>query len=245
RAVVGSHHIEEEMFGRAFDRNIVRRIWAFVRPYRAKVIVSVVAVLVFTGTQLLIPLIIRYAIDHGMTPGSVNRSALMWAAVAFAASILVNYAASYTQETVVGKMAENVLFDIRRAMFGHLQKVSLSFMDKTEVGRLMSRLQGDVNSMQEFLETSVLSVGDIVLLFGIVIVLLTLDPWLGLLTLITMPVLFVVRIFWLPPAKRAFWAAHETNSLTNGAMAEGINGVRTVQNLDRQQVNFDLYDDKA
>ncbi|HUH75963.1 MAG TPA: ABC transporter ATP-binding protein, partial [Devosia sp.] len=52
-------------------------------------------------------------------------------------------------------------------------------------------------------------------------------------------------IFWLPPAKRAFWAAHETNSITNGAMAEGINSVRTVQNLDRQKVNFDLYDDKA
>ena len=61
---------------------------------------------------------------------------------------------------------------MRRAMFAQLQRVSLSFMDKTEVGRLMSRLQGDVNSMQEFLETSVMSVGDIVLLFGIVVVLL-------------------------------------------------------------------------
>ena len=76
------------------------------------------------------------------------------------------------QESVVGKVAENVLFDMRRAMFAHLQRVSLRFMDKTEVGRLMSRLQGDVNSMQEFLETSVMSVGDIVLLFGIVGVLL-------------------------------------------------------------------------
>src|SRR5690606_12825469 len=110
--------------------------------------------------------------------------------------------------------------------------VSLSFMDKTEVGRLMSRLQGDVNSMQEFLETSVVSVGDAVLLVGIVVVLLSLDWGLGLLTLTTMPALFIVRIFWLPPAKRAFWAAHETNSATNGAMAEGINGVRTIQNLD-------------
>ena len=67
-------------------------------------------------------------------------------------------------------------------------------MDKTEVGRLMSRLQGDVNSMQEFLETSVMSVGDIVLLFGIVAVMLWLDWRLGLLTLSVMPVLFVVRV---------------------------------------------------
>jgi ATP-binding cassette subfamily B protein len=118
-------------------------------------------------------------------------------------------------------------------------------MDKTETGRLMSRLQGDVNSMQEFLETSVLSVGDIALLFGIVGVMVWLDWRLGLLTLSVMPVLFVVRVIWLPRAREAFMAAHEANSMTNGALAEGINGVRAVQSMDRARVNFVLYDDKA
>ncbi|MET3927242.1 ABC transporter ATP-binding protein [Devosia sp. 2618] len=244
RASVGSHRIEEEIFGKAYDPKTVRRIWAFVRPYQLKIYLSVAAVLIFTATQLAIPLIIGRAIDSGMTQGgdSIN---LAWAVAAFAVVVVINFGASWVQESQVGQVAENVLFDMRRAMFAQLQRVSLSFMDKTEVGRLMSRLQGDVNSMQEFLETSVISVGDMVLLVGIVVVLLTLDFRLGLLTLSTMPVLFIVRIFWLPPAKRAFWAAHETNSITAGAMAEGINGVRTVQNLDRQKVNFDLYDDKA
>jgi len=244
RASVGSHRVEEEIFGKAYDPQTVRRIWAFVSPYRLRIYGSVLAVLVFTATQLAIPLIIGHAIDSGMTQGG-NTTNLLWAVVAFALAITINFGASWVQESQVGRVAEHVLFDMRRAMFAQLQRVSLSFMDKTEVGRLMSRLQGDVNSMQEFLETSVISVGDIVLLVGIVVVLLTLDFRLGLLTLSTMPVLFVVRLFWLPPAKRAFWAAHESNSVTNGAMAEGINGVRTVQNLDRQKVNFDLYDDKA
>ena len=245
KAVVGSHRHDEEIFGKAYDPRIVRRIWSFVKPYRARIFISVAAVLVFTLTQLAIPLIIRYAIDHGMTAGQLDRSVLGWAVGAFAATILVNYAASYVQESVVGKVAEDVLSDLRRAMFGHLQRVSLRFMDKTEVGRLMSRLQGDVNSMQEFLETSVMSVGDIVLLFGIVSVLLWLDPRLGLLTLSTMPALFIVRLFWLPRAKVAFMAAHETNSIANGALAEGIHGVRTVQSLERQHVNFELYDEKV
>lgn len=244
RAVVGSHRVEEEMFGKAFDGNIVKRIWAFVHPYRDKIVWSVVAVLTFTAMQLVIPLIIRYAIDHGMQPGS-SSSALTWAIVAFLCAILVNYAASYAQETLVGGVAENVLFDMRKAMFSHLQRVSLSFMDKTEVGRLMSRLQGDVNSMQEFLETSVLSVGDIALLFGIVFVMLYLDFKLGLLTLSVLPVLFVVRLFWLPLARKSFMAAHETNSVAAGALAEAIHGVRAVQSMDRQGVNFTLYDDKA
>ena len=244
RASVGSHRIEEEVFGKAYDPRTVRRIWAFVHPYRHKIFLSVGAVILFTATQLAIPLIIGNAVDSALVAGG-DGSLLLRAVGLFALVVLVNFGASYVQEKQVGEVAEHVLFDMRRAMFDRLQRVSLSFMDKTEVGRLMSRLQGDVNSMQEFLETSVISVGDIVLLGGIIVVLLGLDWQLGLLTLATMPVLFLVRIFWLPPAKRAFWAAHETNSLTAGAMAEGINGVRTIQNLDRQKVNFDLFDDRA
>jgi len=246
RAVVGSHvDHEEEMFGKLFDGKIASRIWTFVQPYRGKLALGIAAVLVFTLTQLAIPLIIRFAIDNGMTAGGIDRSGLAWAAAAFALVIVINYGASYVQEMAVGQAAENVLFDMRRAMFSHLQRVSLSFMDRTEVGRLMSRLQGDVNSMQEFLETSVLSVGDIALLLGIIIVMLTLDVRLGLVTLSVIPVLFIVRIFWLPRARKSFVAAHRTNSTTNGALAEGIHGVRAVQSMDRAQVNFELFDDKA
>ena len=245
RAVVGSHSIEEDMYGRVFDRSTVARIWDFVRPYRRQLAISVIAVLAFTATQLLIPLIIRYAIDNGLGPGAEAQSALRLAILAFGAVIGVNFAANYVQESVVGRAAENVLFDIRTAMFAHLQDVSLSFLDKTEVGRLMSRLQGDVNAMQEFLETSVLSVGDIVLLVGIVVLMLWLDWQLGLLTLSVMPVLAVVRTIWLPRARAAFVASHVANSVTNGALAEAIHGVRTVQGLDRQEVNFALYTDNA
>ena len=244
RAVVGSHLEREEVFGKAYDPRIIRRVWSFVTPYNRQMAISVVAVLIFTATQLTIPLLIRVAIDHGMAPGA-DAGTLAWIMAAFGLTILINYAASQFQEMTVGKTAENVLFDMRRAMFAQMQRVSLSFMDKTEVGRLMSRLQGDVNSMQEFLETSVHSIGDIVLLFGIVVALLWMDFRLGLLTLCTMPVLFLVRIFWLPPAKRSFMEAHETQSVASGALAEGINGVRTVQSLERQEINFDLYEDKV
>lgn len=245
RAVVGSHRVEEEMFGRLFDRNIALRIWDFVQPYRQQVVISVIAVLVFTATQLAIPLIIGRAIDFGLADGPESRTALTLSLIAFAVVILINFAASWVQESVVGKVAENVLFDIRTAMFAHLQDVSLSFMDKTEVGRLMSRLQGDVNAMQEFLETSVLSVGDLVLLVGIVVAMLFLDWQLGLLTLMVLPILMLVRIVWLPRARVAFMAAHEANSVCNGALAEAIHGVRTVQGMDRQPVNLALYTDTA
>ncbi|SHI30597.1 ABC transporter ATP-binding protein [Wenxinia saemankumensis] len=240
RAVVGSHRVDEEIFGRAFDGRVISRIWDFVGPYRRQVVISVVAVAIFTLSQLAIPLLIRHAIDNGMV-GGVNLPVLYWTVAGFALVIAVNFAASWVQEGVTGRMAENVLFDIRRKMFSHLQRVSLSFMDKTEVGRLMSRLQGDVNSMQEFLETSVLSVGDILLLIGIVVAMLWLDWQLGLLVLSVLPILLIVRLFWLQRARAAFMAAHEANSITNGALAEAIHGVRAVQGMDRGRVNHGLY----
>lgn len=240
RAVVGSDRIEEEIFGRVFDGKVAQRIWQFVRPYKRQVAISVAAVVTYTGTQLTIPLLISYAIDYGMA-AEEPQSLLLKIMAIFAVIVIINFISSRVQELVTGRMAENVLFDIRRAMFEHLQRVSLSFMDKTEVGRLMSRLQGDVNSMQEFLETSVLAVGDLLLLFGIVAVMLWLDWQLALMVLTVIPILFAVRILWLAPARAAFMAAHEANSMTNGALAEAIHGVRAIQAMDRANLNAELY----
>ena len=246
RAVVGSAvDTDEEIFGAAFDGRVVRRFASFVRPYSKQLYVAMAAVLVFTLTQLAIPLMIRLAIDDALLGETPNRSLLETATMGFLAVVTVNFLANYVQLTVVGRAAEHVLFDMRRAMYAHLQRVSLSFMDKTQVGRLMSRLQGDVNALQEFLETSVFAIGDLVLLAGIVTVMLVLDWKLGLLTLCVMPALFAVRVVWLPRARMAFLCARETSSLVNGALAESINGVRTVQGMSRESVNFQLYNDKA
>src|SRR5690606_8319890 len=103
RASVGSHRIEEEVFGKAYDPNTVRRIWAYVRPYRRKIYLSVAAVLVFTATQLAIPLIIGSAIDTGIAAGG-DAGALLWPILAFALAVLVNFGASYVQETQVGEV---------------------------------------------------------------------------------------------------------------------------------------------
>ena len=184
-AVVGSQiEQDEELFGRAFDRWVVVRFLSYIAPYRRRIALGVAAVLVFTLSQLAIPLLVRAVFDDALggqgglalADGAVLRAIM----VAFVAVVLVNYVANHLMETIVGETAQNLLFDLRRAMYGHLQVVSLTFMDKTEVGRLMSRLQGDVYALQEFLESSIFAVGDLVLLFGIVTVLLWLDPVLSL-----------------------------------------------------------------
>ena len=245
-AVVGSQISQDEViFGAAFDRKVVRRFSEFVKPYKKTVGLALIAVLVFTAAQLSIPLVIKYAIDEALISKVGGQGLLMLSVAIFGAVIVINYAANYLQDRLVGLTGERVIFDLRRAMYAHLQNVALTFMDKTEVGRMMSRLQGDVNSLQEFLENTITAFGDLVLLFGIIIIMLTLNFELGLLTLSVVPTLFFVRILWLPKAKVAFRRARETNSITNGALAEGIHSVRTVQGMNRENVNLDLYSDKS
>lgn len=236
---------DEQIFGAAFDGGVIGRFVGFLRPYRRRLAAAIAAVLVFTLTQLAIPLIIRYAIDNALVQGATDRAFLELAVVAFGLVISVNAAANFCQLAIVGSTAEQVLFDLRQAMYAHLQRVSLSFMDQTEVGRLMARLQGDVDALQEFLESTISAIGDLVLLLGIIVVLLGLDWQLGLFTLSVVPMLFVVRIIWLPHARRAFVRARQTSSLVNGALAENVNGVRTVQEMNRERVNFDLFEEKA
>ena len=246
KAVVGSQvSHDEEMFGRAFDGRVIRRFLSYCKPHTPILVTAILSVLVFTSTQIAFPLVILYAIDNALVKDKFNEGVLEICAVIFCFLAVINYSANYYQESTVGKIAERVLVQLRRDMFGHLQRVSLSFMDRTEVGRLMSRLQGDVNSLQEFLETSVFAIGDLVLLVGIVTVLFILNVELALLTLSIVPLLFIVRFLWLPKARAAFIKAREANSLANGALAEAIHGIKTVQGMVREGVNSSLYNKRA
>jgi ATP-binding cassette, subfamily B, multidrug efflux pump len=245
RAVVGSQiDTEEQIFAR-FDGRILRRFWDFVSPYRRRLALALLAVLGFSATQIAIPLVLREVIDGALVAEAPDERLLLLGVGLFFAIVSFNFLANLIQETLVARIAERLLIDLRRAMFAHLQRVSLSFMDKTEVGRLMSRLQGDVHALQEFLETSVFAIGDLVLLLGIAVVLLVLDWRLGLMTLSVVPVLLVVRLLWLPRARAAFLRARVTSSTVNGALAEGIHGVRTVQGMSREAVNLRLFQDKV
>lgn len=242
-----SEGVDERLFGAAFDGRIIGRFYEFILPYKRRLAFALGAVVAFTLTQLTIPLMIRAVIDQTSAAGATGAAGdvLDMIALGFLAIISINMIALYFQEVMVGQTAERVLFDLRRAMYAHLQRLSMSFMDKTEVGRLMSRLQGDVGALQEFLESVVSAVGDILLLVGIVTVLLALDWKLGLLSLSVVLVLLIVRIIWLPMARKAFLRARQTSSIVNGALAENVNGVRTVQEMLREKINFERFEVKA
>jgi ATP-binding cassette subfamily B multidrug efflux pump len=234
---------DEEIF-MSFDTRIVRRFGKFLKPHRLFLFGAQAAVLASAATQLSLPIMIGRAVTAAASGKSAAQEIDQVVAVFFAAVIL-NAFTSFIDQWMSTRLAQNVIFDVRRAMFAHFQDVSLSFLDKTHVGRVMSRLQGDVNALQEFLESSTGTLGDLAVLTGTVIILLVMNWRLGLLTMLVLPALVGIRAVWLPFSKRTFRRARDASSIANGALAENINGVRTVQETRREAMNFSLYEEKA
>lgn len=231
----------DDVFGPTFDGEVFKRFLGFVSPYKTKVTIGLISVLAFSLSTLAVPLIVQYAVDNALeVNGGSNK--LAWVTGLLLVVAIVNWASNHVQQVVVGHMSNAMLFDIRRAMFHHLQRVGLSFSDKTEVGAVMSRTQGDTGALQEFLETMVQALGDIAILIGIIIVLLFLDLRLALLVLTVIPVMAGVRLVWLPRARKRFLYARITQSICNGALGQNVNGVRVVQGMRREPVNLSRYE---
>lgn len=241
RATLGSDDAEE-IFA-SIDPKILGRFLAYLKPHKTFAIGAQVAVLISAATAIAIPFMIGQAVNAAVGGGDGERLDLIIAT--FVGVVILNAGAFFLEQWMSARLAQRVIFDVRRSMFSHFQDVSLSFMDKTHVGRIMSRLQGDVNALQEFLESTTGAVGDIVLLLGITVVLLTMDLQLGLLTLTVIPALIAVRAVWLPFSKKTFREARDASSTANSALAENINGIRTVQESRREAINFELYEEKA
>jgi ATP-binding cassette, subfamily B, multidrug efflux pump len=241
RATLGSDDAEE-IFA-SINPKILGRFVHYLKPHKAFVIGAQIAVLISAATAIAIPYMIGQAVNAAV--GGGDNARLDQIIAIFVGVVILNAAAFFLEQWMSSRLAQRVIFDVRRSMFSHFQDVSLSFMDKTHVGRIMARLQGDVNALQEFLESTTGAVGDIALLIGITVALLSMDLQLGLLTLTVIPALIVVRAIWLPFSKKTFREARDASSTANSALAENIQGVRTVQESRREAMNFELYSEKA
>jgi len=243
---------DEDIRSRSFDYNIIKRFMPYVMVYKKDVFLGFFFILLLTGASLLIPLVVKNLIDKsdclvGASCQDIDqvKNSIFIGLLQFLGLSVIVASSIFLSDSIIEKVGENILLDLRKKMFMHLQDVSISFMDKTDVGRLMSRLQGDVAAMQEALQTSVFAIGDFVLICGIITVLLSMNLQLGIMTLLVMPLMVIVRMFWLPRAREAFLDARVKSSAATSYLAENINGIRTIQSFNRQQFNSLVYENKA
>ena len=234
--------LDQERFGKVYDRRVAGRIIPYILPHKGLVAISVAAMLAFAASQVAVPWIIKVGIDDYIKPGDLK--GLTWIVALFIGNALVNWGASFVLEYSISLAGQRILFRLRSEMFSHLQKLSLRFYDKAEVGRLMSRVQGDVFQVQEFLAVAVVTFGELLSLGGIVAAVLLLNWKLGLITMAVWPLLVLTVAIWQPFAKKSFTRIRVAISSVNGALNENISGVRVVQSMNRQDRNLELFDSK-
>ena len=234
--------LDEDAFGAVYDRRVVARFIPYVFPYKHLAVGAVVAMLAYTASQVAVPWLVKLGIDTYMSAGDL--SGLSWIVALFIGNALLNGGAHFAEEVFIARAGQGVLYRMRGDMFSHLQRLSVSFYDKTEVGRIMSRVQGDVYQLQEFLSTAVVTVGNLLSLLGIVAALLIMSLKLGLISMAVLPVLILIVAVWQPYARKAFLRIRMAISIVNGALNENISGVRVVQAMNRQDRNLQVFDGK-
>jgi len=236
------HESDEEIFAE-LDSTVFRRFFYYTKPYKREMLIALLAVAGFTVANLSIPLIIGFGIDGAIEDG--DKSLLAVLAVAMGVVAFGYWITLYLQHILISRITLEVLYDIRADMFLQLQRLGMSFSDKTPVGGLMSRMFGDVGALQEMLESSIEVIGDLLTLVGIVAVLLYLDWQLGLITMAVMPALILVRVLWQPIARKAFLVMRRNSAIIGGYLDQNVSGVRVIQALNREDVNHDEMDGKV
>ena len=226
----------------SYDQEVLNKFITYLKPYKRKVLAGLVAVLLFAGVVVAIPVLVKITIDNAISEKNSLALNLMFVVLIIAS--LIHMFSNYFQQKLLGKIGENVIYDIRTKMFNHLQKLSMSFADKTKYGGLMSRVQGDVGALQELFQAGIHAIADILTLICVAIILITLNWIMGLMILIVLPILILVKIFWLPMARRAFLDASKARSIVSGVLNEHLNGVRVTQSLNREIRNQEIFDEK-
>ncbi len=233
---------DEEIFGKVYNPKVIRRIVPYILPHSKLMLVATAAMLTYVGTQITIPWLIKIGVDDYVSEGDF--SGLTWVFAIFIGVALLNWGGNYIGQLTMAKVGLQVLYTLRRDMFAHLQKLSLRFYDKTEVGRIMSRVQGDVNQLQEASHVVVMLLADILGLAGIVVAMMAMNVQLALISMSGIPVLVLIMAGWQPFARKAFIKVRRAIAIVNGSLNENITGVRVVQSMNRQDRNYELFDVK-
>ncbi len=219
----------------SYDGEVAKRFLDFISPYKKKALIGVISVITFTLAVLSVPLLVKFAIDNAIAKN--NESLLNYIFFALIGFSVMHFISNYVQQRIIREIGENILFDIRSQMFTHLQRLSMSVADRSKYGSIMSRVLGDVGSLQELFQAGVFAIGDMLTLVVITIIIFSLNWSMALGILMIMPVFLALRIFWLPKARKAFLKARASSSVVNGVLNEHVNGVRVTQNMIREDIN--------
>ena len=236
----GHGGLDDEELGQIYNNDVVKRLYPFFRDRLKLFMVAMVMMLVYTSTIVATPWLIGFTLDNYILTG--DRAGLDQAGLIFLGIVAANYAGNYAYMRMLGKISQHILLRLRTAMFDHLQVLSVPFFDRNETGRIMSRVQNDVNQLQEFLPMVTLTLGDFLSLVGIVAVMLAMNVKLAVISFVVLPVLLAIMLVWQRFARTAFIRVRYAISVVNSRLQQNISGVRVVQSFNREDLNLRQFD---
>ncbi len=233
---------DDEVFGRAYDARLVRRLGAFLAPYKRRTIIAVVFMVISSAMAVAGPWIIGQAIDQGITAN--DPVALRWWTMVFLVVALIEWLTNRYRISLMAYVGTQGVADVRSALFRHLHQLTLTFHNNFSVGRMMSRLIGDVGVLQEFITWTITGLTRaLFLLVGIALAMFALSWQLTLITLAVMPLMILLTNFWRRQVRDVYRATRLRLALINGYLNESISGIRVTQSFAREPVNAQHFDD--
>jgi ATP-binding cassette subfamily B multidrug efflux pump len=253
-------HQEEEVLGKAYDSRLMRRLLGYVRPYGDMAVGALGLILVSSVLQLLGPLATAVALDlfirpagsaeqvsapsafvrdfllsRGTDPAAIAVPGLTAVSILYLAILALTFCALYAQGYVLQLMGQYIMNDLRREIFGRLQRLPLGFYDRNPIGRLVTRVTTDVDALNEMFTAGIVSIfGDLMVLFGIVMVLFWLDWRLALVAFAIVPLLFALTTWFRLRVRESFRAVRVKIARINAFLQEHITGMPVVQLFNRE-----------
>jgi ATP-binding cassette subfamily B protein len=233
---------EDEILGKAYDARLMRRVLAYLRPYKGQTFVAFILIFATGAVELTGPYLTKLAIDTAIVPGKPEL--LPGIAALFIGSLSLGFVLRYAHNYLMQIIGQNVMYDIRLQIFSHLQHQSLGYFDRNPVGRLISRLTNDVDALNELLSSGVVTIaGDLVTLIGVVIIMFVMDWRLALVTLAVLPIIAIATAWFQRHMRTAYRQQRVRLARVNAFLQENISGMLVVQLFNRERRKFAEFDD--
>jgi ATP-binding cassette subfamily B protein len=224
---------EEDAVGKVYDARLARRLAAFVRPYGGLVVAAVALLMIDGLLQLVGPLLTREVIDVALPAhdgGAVARAALL-----LAVALVAAFGAQYGETVLTGLLGQRVMRDLRHRIFSHVQQLPITFFDRNPVGRLVTRITSDVESLNELFTAGVVAgLGDLFTLAAIGVLMIYTDWRLALAAFAAIPLVIAASVAFRRAVRGSYRDIRTKLARINAFLQERLTGMRVVQLFGRE-----------
>ncbi len=233
---------EEEAIGKTYDFRVMRRLMGYLKPYLRALFPALALTLVLNLLRTTQPKFTQYAIDWYILPRKTDGLTLF--ALVYLAIWLVIFIFSYFQALLLNTVGQRVMYDIRSQLYAKLQHQEVAYYDRNPVGRIMTRLTSDVDSLNELLTSGVIELlGDVVMIIAIAAIMFWMDWRLTLVALVTVPMLFVATNWFRKHARRGYDRVRTRLARINAFLQEHLSGAQTVQIFNAEEKSRQQFHD--